>query len=153
MHDSQQDQPDNCFSRVNFLCLLHSVSVPPAVTAVACERPRSFCHKCRWRVREKHACTLDPTGLTMLSRQNVGTLGKNELACNSSGNAHLQLPQLAEPLWADPDQSVRADLHFKKKMSGNESSIEPSPKSSHARKTPPPKLRGIYHPNLTLTEK
>ena len=28
------------------------------VTAVACQRSRSFCQKCRWQVTTKHACTL-----------------------------------------------------------------------------------------------
>ena len=46
------------FSRVNFLCWLISVSVPPRVTTVACKRPRSFCQKCRWQVTAKHAYTL-----------------------------------------------------------------------------------------------
>ena len=39
----------------------YSVSVPPKVTAVARERPRSFYQKCRWQVTPKYACTLDPT--------------------------------------------------------------------------------------------
>ena len=40
----------------------YSVSVPPLrVTAVARERPRSFCQKCMWQVTPKHAYTLDPT--------------------------------------------------------------------------------------------
>ena len=39
----------------------YSVSVPPLrVTAVARERPRSFCQKCMWQVTPKHAYTLDP---------------------------------------------------------------------------------------------
>ena len=31
------------------------------VTAVARKITRSFCQKCRWQVRPKHACTVDPT--------------------------------------------------------------------------------------------
>ena len=33
----------------------------PRVTAVARERPRSFCQKYRWQVTPKHEYTLDPT--------------------------------------------------------------------------------------------
>ena len=40
----------------------YSVTIPPPpppVTAVAHKRPQSFCHKCRWQVTPKHACTFD----------------------------------------------------------------------------------------------
>ena len=40
------------FSRVR--CPFH-----PLVTAVACKRPRSFCHNCRWQIPLKHTYTLD----------------------------------------------------------------------------------------------
>ena len=47
------------FSRVNFLCwLLFRYPFHPRVTAVARERARSFCQKCRWQVTAKHAYTL-----------------------------------------------------------------------------------------------
>ena len=47
------------FSRVNFLCwLLFRYLFHSHVTAVACERPRSFCQKGRWQVTAKCACTL-----------------------------------------------------------------------------------------------
>ena len=39
-------------------CLFH-----PCVTAVARERPWSFCQKSRWQVTPKHAYTLDPMKL------------------------------------------------------------------------------------------
>ena len=32
------------------------MSIPSRVTAVACQRSRTFCHKCRWQVRVKHTC-------------------------------------------------------------------------------------------------
>ena len=41
-------------------------------------------------------------GLTLLSRHSVGIYQRNELTRNSSGNAHPQLFQLAEPLWIGP---------------------------------------------------
>ena len=57
------------------------------------------------RLQIKHAYTLDPTkiqtGLTMLSRQSVGTYQRNELTCDLSQNSWPQLSQLAEPLWTD----------------------------------------------------
>ena len=37
----------------------YSVSVPPRVSAVARQSPRSFCKKRRWYVTPKHAYTLD----------------------------------------------------------------------------------------------
>ena len=48
--------------RVKFVCWLF-IRCPfrPRVTAVARERPRSFCEKCRWQVTLKHAYSLDPT--------------------------------------------------------------------------------------------
>ena len=42
------------------------------------------------------------TGLTILSWHRVETCQGNVLACNSAGNALLQLSQLARPLWAYP---------------------------------------------------
>ena len=61
-------------------------------------------------------------GLTMLSRFSVGTRQGNELTCNSSGYAHLQSSQLAEPLWTDSwpkdwNWRAKADLHLKKQTS------------------------------------
>ena len=47
------------FSKVNFLCrLLFRHPFHPRATAVARERSRSFCQRCRWQVTAKHACTL-----------------------------------------------------------------------------------------------
>ena len=46
-------------SRLNFLCwLLFQYLFHPCFTAIACKRSRSFCQKCRWQVKAKHACTL-----------------------------------------------------------------------------------------------
>ena len=74
-----------------------------------------------------------------------GNLSGNELTRNSSGNTPSQLSLLAEPLWTDPGLKMwnwcaRADLHFKthkKAQEGTESS-NLAPKSSQARKEPPP---------------
>ena len=38
----------------------------------------------------------------MLSKHTVAAKNRNELICNSSGNARSQLSQLPEPLWTDP---------------------------------------------------
>ena len=47
------------FSRVDYLCwLFFRYPFHPRVTAVARERSRSFCQKCRWQVTAKHAYTL-----------------------------------------------------------------------------------------------
>ena len=35
----------------------------PCVTTLACKRPWSFCHKCRWQVTPNHAYNLYPTKL------------------------------------------------------------------------------------------
>ena len=39
----------------------YSMFVPTRVTAVARNRPRSFCQKCRWQVAPGPAYTFDPT--------------------------------------------------------------------------------------------
>ena len=46
------------FSRVNFLCRLFQYLFHPCVTAVACERSRSFCQKCRWLVSAQCTCSM-----------------------------------------------------------------------------------------------
>ena len=85
----------------------YSVSVPPRVSAVVCERPRSFCQKCRWPVTPKHAYTLDQTKSEWTDyaadQEECGNLSGNELTRNSSENTRLQSSQLAELLWTDPD--------------------------------------------------
>ena len=45
-------------SPVSTFCALILASVPPRATAVARERTRSFCRKCRQQVTAKHTCTL-----------------------------------------------------------------------------------------------
>ena len=124
-------------------CPLH-----PRVTAVARKRPRSFCQSAGGRL---HLNT--HTSLTQGSQSG--------LPCRCPGivwepigkRAHTQLvreirsqsSQLAEQLWTDPgvksEISVReliSTLKKKKKsQAGNELS-NIAPKSSHARKKPPP---------------
>ena len=58
---SRQEQWEN-FLLQSQLCVLALIRCPfhPHVTAVARERPRSFCQKCRWQVTHEHAYTLDP---------------------------------------------------------------------------------------------
>ena len=78
----------------------------PRVTAVAHERPRSFCQKCRWQVTPKHAYTLDPAKSEWAEYAAVqaecGNLSGNELTRNLSGNIRPQSSQLAAPLWTNP---------------------------------------------------
>ena len=99
--------------------LFFSLSVLPftrylfhsCVTAVACNRPRSFCQKSRWQVTPKHAYILtlwNGIWLSMLSRHSVGTYQGKKLTCNLSENVHLQSSQLAEPLWTD--HGLRVEL-------------------------------------------
>ena len=133
------------FFRVNFCvltlirCLFH-----PRVTAVARKRPRSFCQKCRWQARPKHAYTLDPTKSEWADYAAVqaecGNLSENELTRNSSGNTRSQSSQLAEPLWTDPvlksGISVRELIPtLKKKRRRGMNCRTFSQKSSHAGKS------------------
>ena len=78
----------------------------PRVTAVARERPRSFCQKCSWQTTHKHAYIFDPTKSQWADYATVqaycGNLLGNELTRNSSGNTRSRSSQLAEPLWTDP---------------------------------------------------
>ena len=118
----------------------------PRVTAVARKRPWSFCQKCRWQVTPKHAYTLDPSKSEWADYAAVqaecGSLSRNELTRNSSGNTRLQSSQLAEPLWTNPGLQSKISLRGlistskkkKKAQAGNESS-DILPKSSHVRKT------------------
>ena len=75
------------------------------VTAMARKRPLSFCQ--RWQVTPKHAYTLDPTKSEWADyvavQAECRNLSGDELTLNSSGNTQSQSPQLAEPLWTDPD--------------------------------------------------
>ena len=90
------------FSRLQSqLCVLTLIRCPfhPRVTAVACERPRSFCQKCRWQVTTEHAYTFDPAKSEWADYAAVqtegGNLSGNELTRKSSGNTRLQSSQLA----------------------------------------------------------
>ena len=124
-------------------CLFH-----PRVTAVARKRPRSFCQKCRWQVTPKHAYTRESTKSEWADYARVqaecGNLSGNEPTRNSPGNTRSQSSQPDEPLWTDPGLKSGISLSelistFKKKaQAGNELS-NILPKSSHARKKPPPK--------------
>ena len=67
---------------------------------------------------------------------------------NLSGNTRSQSPLFAEPLWTDPGLQSGISVHkliftLKKKSAGREG-IVILPKSSHARKKPPPPLT-IFH--------
>ena len=97
-------------------------------------------HQCKTSVKSEWA---DYAAVQVQCRN----LSGNELTCNLSGNIRPQSSQLAEPLRIDPgikewNQYTRANLHFNKKylkkaQAANEwSNI--LPKSSQARKKPPP---------------
>ena len=124
-------------------CLFH-----PRVTAVARNRPQSFCQKCRWQVTPKHTYTLDPTKLEWTDYAAVqaecGNLSGNKLTRNSSGNTWSQLSQPAEPLWSDPGIKSRISSRelistLKKKSQAGNKWSNILPKSSQARKKPPPR--------------
>ena len=143
----------------NQLCVLTLIQCPfhPRVTAVARKTPWSFCQKWRWQVTPKHAYTLDPSKSEWADyvavQADCGNLSENELTRNSSGNTRLQASQLAEPLWTDPGLKSGIELRVlistlkkKKKKKKAQAGTELSnilPKSSHARKKPPPPLQ--YH--------
>ena len=126
-------------------CPFHS-----CVTAVARKRPRLFCQKCRWQVTPKHAYTLDPSKSEWLDYAAVqaecGNLSGKELTRISTGNTRLQSSQLAEPLWPDPSLNSGISLRElistlrKKKSAGENKLSNILPKSSHARKKPPPRV-------------
>ena len=132
------------FSRVNFVwCPFH-----PRVTAVARKRPRSFCQKCREQITHKHAHILDPTKSERADHAAVQALwwnlSGNELTRNSSGNTWSQLSQPAEPLWSDPGIKSRISSRelistLKKKSQAGNKWSNILPKSSQARKKPPPR--------------
>ena len=78
-----------------------------------------------------------------LSRHSAGTYG-NELTRKSTGNTRSQSSQLSEPLWTDfglksgiSVLELISTLKKKKAQARNELSYI-LPKSSHARKQPPP---------------
>ena len=83
----------------------------PRVTAVAREKSRSFCQKCRWQVTTKHAYNLDPTKSVWTDYAAIqvqcGNLCGNELTRNSSRNIRPQSSQPAKPLWTDPGTKSR----------------------------------------------
>ena len=69
----------------------------------------------------------------------------HELTCNLSGNTRSQLSQLAEPLWTDPGLKsgisvcdLISTLIFLLKAQAGNGLLNILPKSSHARKKPPP---------------
>ena len=135
------------FFGVNFLCRL-LVSVPARVSAVARERPRSFCQNCRWQVTPNYAYTIGPTKSEWpdyaSAQAQCGNLSGKERTRNLSGNIWPQSSQFAEPLWTDPGIksgiSVRELIstlkQTNKAQAGNEGS-NILPKSSQARKKPP----------------
>ena len=110
------------FSRVNFQCwLVLGYPFQARNNKVARERLRSFCQKCRWKVTNKHTCTLVP-------RKEVGV---GRLCCPGivyepiKKRAHAQLVRersstVVSSLWATvdwtwPNKRVKlvsaADLH------------------------------------------
>ena len=82
------------------------------------------------------------SGLTILTRQSVGTYRGNELTSNWSVKTHSQSFQLAERLGTDPNMKHGISAHKviftvkKKAQVGNDSS-NLAPKFSHVRKKPP----------------
>ena len=124
--------------------------------------PQSFCQKCRWQVTPKHTYTLDPSKSEWADYAAVqaecGNLSGNKLTRNSSRNTW----SVVSTHWATVDWSwpiewnkfVQANLHFKrekKAQAGNEL-LNILPKSSHARKKPPP-LQPHYSDNISASSK
>ena len=74
-----------------FVCFPPS---PSRVNSVACKTPLLFCQKYRWQVKTKHAYTLDPKGLTMVSRHSVGTYQGSKFTHILSNNTGPHCPSL-----------------------------------------------------------
>ena len=118
----------------------------PPVTTVASKRHQSLCQKCRLQVTPKYAYTFDPAKSERADCATVqawcGNLSGNKLSCSSLGNAWPQLSQLTEPPWTDPGLKNGISVcklisTLKRTLAGNEwSSL--LPKSSQARRKPPP---------------
>ena len=78
----------------------------------------------RFLIPQKHCCACSGSvhfKMRELSRHIVGTCLGYELRSNLSGNAHLQLYHLAEPLWTDSLRRgvmhlcIQDDLYFSKR--------------------------------------
>ena len=89
--ESRQERREIFFLQSQ-LCVLTLIRCPfhPRGTAVARKRPRSFCQKCKWQVKPRHANTLDPTKSEWADYAAVhawcGSLSGNELTHNLSRN-------------------------------------------------------------------
>ena len=136
--DSRQERRENVLFQSQ-LCVLDLIRCPfrPRVTAVARNRPRSFCQKCRWLVTPKHTYSHDPSKSEWADYAAVqaewGNLSGNELTRNWSGNTRPQSSQLAELLWTDPGQKSGINLRelistLKRKCAGGESIVKIIPK-------------------------
>ena len=93
------------FSRLNFPCWLLFRYPLPRVTAVARNKSRLFCQKCRWLVTAKHVCTIR-TWLCMKWRDMVHVCmvytERAETAAVSSGTSHVRTKQCCNyTTWVD----------------------------------------------------
>ena len=107
----------------------YSVSVPPCVTEMACQRLRSFCQKWRWQITPENAYTLDllkPEWADYAAVQaECRNISRNKLTRNSSRNTQSQSSQRTEPLRTDPGLKSGISLRElistrKKKSAGRE---------------------------------
>ena len=128
-------------------------------TAVARKRPRSFCQKCRcWLHLNTHTPVTQRSrnGLTMpLSRHSAETYPERALTQlvseHSSTVVSARWATVDRPWHKEWNWCARATLHFKlqtnkqtKQSAGGERMVKHSPKSSQARKKPPPRM-GVHH--------
>ena len=133
------------FSRVNFLCcLLFGVRSTPVLSQWHAKDP---CHSAKNAGGRLHSNThtaltqRSRSGLTMpLSRYSVEIYQATNSHATRQGNSRPQSSQLAEPLWTDPglksEISVREliSIQKKKRSAGGDRMLQPSPKSSGARR-------------------
>ena len=119
MFESRQERRQNFLLQIQ-LCVLTLIWCPfhPRVTAVECKIPRSFCQKCRWQVKPKHAYTLDTSKSEWADYAAVqaecGNLSGNELTRNSSGNTLHHLTHI------DLKFDIKSSEHFiKQKLDFN----------------------------------
>ena len=112
------------FSRFNFLCwLLFSVHSTAVVTAVACQRLRSFYQKCRWQVSSKPALTQDPMKSVWTAHAVQAKCGNLERKLARKQRVGEHSATVISVCWAIMDWSwhkewnwcVWAELHLKNK--------------------------------------
>ena len=103
--DTWQEQREIFSAALTFCADTDSVSIPPSRLLQWHVKDLGHSAKSADAMLQLYIQTFltqgSRSGLTMLSRHNLGTYKENELTRNSSGNTRPLLSQLAEPLRTD----------------------------------------------------